>query len=158
PRHIVAQQLLALALQERAIGVQTWPEWWNGFGPVVEDGAAILQHLISAGFLETDGDLAFIGLEAERRFGRRHFSELTPAFTAPPEFTVLAGQEEIGTVNAALLAADPQAGPRVLLLAGHRWLVTCVDWTRRRCFVEPSDRLGKAHWSSTGGGLSFDLT
>src|SRR5262249_23090592 len=66
PRHIVAQQLLALALQERAIGVQTWPEWWNGFGPVVEDGAAILQHLISAGFLETDGDLAFIGLEAER--------------------------------------------------------------------------------------------
>ncbi len=158
PRHIVAQQLLALALQERTVGVRTWPEWWNGLGPVVEDGAEILQHLISAGYLETDGDLAFIGPEAERRFGRRHFSDLTAIFTAPPEFTVLAGREEIGTVGDDLLVAEAQDGPRVLLLAGRAWLVTYVDWTRRRCFVEPSDRPGRARWSSTGGGLSFDIT
>lgn len=158
PRHIVAQQLLALALQERTVGVRTWPEWWNGLGPVVEDGAEILQHLISAGYLETDGDLAFVGPEAERRFGRRHFSDLTAVFTAPPEFTVLAGREEIGTVGDDLLVADPQDGPRVLLLAGHAWLVTYVDWMRRRCFVELSDRPGRARWSSTGGGLSFDIT
>lgn len=158
PRHIIAQQLLALALQERAIGVRTWSEWWNGLGPAVEDGAEIMEHLISAGYLETDGDLAFIGPEAERRFGRRHFSDLTAVFTAPPEFTVLAGREEIGTVGDDLLVADPQDGPRVLLLAGHAWLVTYVDWKRRRCFVEPTDLRGRVRWPSTGGGLSFDLT
>ncbi|MGH3766684.1 MAG: DEAD/DEAH box helicase [Pseudonocardiaceae bacterium] len=158
PRHIIAQQLLALALQEHAVGLRTWPEWWNGLRSLVEDGAAILQHLISAGFLETDGDLAFIGPEAERRFGRRHFSDLTAVFTAPPEFTVLAGREEIGTVGDVFLIADSQDEPLVLLLAGHTWLVTYVDWTRRRCFVEPTDRPGKVQWSSTGGGLSFDLT
>jgi ATP-dependent Lhr-like helicase len=147
-----------LALQERTIGVRTWPEWWNGLGPVVEDGAEILQHLISAGYLETDGGLAFIGPETERRFGRRHFSDLTAVFTAPPGFTVLAGREEIGTVGDDLLVADPQDGPRVLLLAGHAWLVTYVDWKRRRCFVEPTGLPGRARWSSTGGGLSFDLT
>ncbi len=158
PRHIVAQQLLALALQERTVGVRTWPQCWNGLGPMTTDGPEVLQHLISSGYLETDGDLAFIGPESERRFGRRHFSDLTAVFTAPPEFTVLAGREEIGTVGDDLLVADPQDGPRVLLLAGCAWLVTYVDWRRRRCFVEPSDLPGRARWSSTGGGLSFDIT
>jgi hypothetical protein len=46
----------------------------------------------------------------------------------------------------------------VLLLAGHAWLVTYVDWKRHRCFVEPTDLPGRARWSSSGGGLSFNLT
>lgn len=110
------------------------------------------------GFLETDGDLAFIGPEAERRFGRRHFSELLAVFTAAPEFTVLAGRDEIGSVGDDVLLADTGAAPRVLLLAGRAWAVTHVDWKRRRCFVEATDRPGVARWSGDGGGLSFALT
>ncbi len=77
PRHIVAQQLLGLALQEHTVGLRTWSEWWGGLAPMTSDGAAVLAHLVAAGYLETDGDLAFIGPEAEQRFGRRHFSDLT---------------------------------------------------------------------------------
>ena len=33
PRHIVAQQLLALCLQEHQVGDRLWPEWWNGLAP-----------------------------------------------------------------------------------------------------------------------------
>lgn len=33
-----------------------------------------------------------------------------------------------------------------------------VDWKRRRCVVEPTDLPGKAKWSGSGGGLSFELT
>jgi ATP-dependent helicase Lhr and Lhr-like helicase len=73
PRHIVAQQLLALALQENTFGRKTWPEWWHGLAPMTADGEEILRYLIDEGYLETDGDLAFIGSEAERRFVRRHF-------------------------------------------------------------------------------------
>ena len=33
--------------------------------------------------------MLFVGPEAEKRFGHRHFMGLTAVFTAPPEFTVL---------------------------------------------------------------------
>ena len=158
PRHIVAQQLLALALQEHTIGVRTWPEWWGGLSMVAEAGPAVLGHLVEAGYLETDGDLAFIGPEAEKRFGRRYFSDLTAVFSAAPGFTVLAGRDEIGMVGDDVLVSDSGDGPRVLLLAGRTWLVTYVDWKRRRCFVELTDLPGKARWSSSGGGLSFEVT
>lgn len=158
PRHIVAQQLLGLALQEHTIGLNTWPEWWGRLSPMRTDGAAVLAYLIEAGYLETDGDLAFIGPAAEKRFGRRHFSDLTAVFSAAPEFTVFSGRDEIGTVTDDVLVCADRDGPRVLLLAGRAWLVTYVDWKRRRCFVEPTDLPGKARWSSFGGGLSFDIS
>ena len=97
-----------------------------------------------------------IGPEAERRFGRRYFSDLTAVFSAPPEFTVLAGRNEVGTIGTDLLVEEV-AGPRVLLLAGRSWTVTHVDWKRHRCFVEPSDSGGRAKWSGLGGTVSFDI-
>ncbi|MFK4222462.1 hypothetical protein [Streptomyces sp. NPDC019890] len=36
----------------------------------------------------------FIGPEAERRFGYRHFMDLTAVFTAAPECTMLSGRTE----------------------------------------------------------------
>jgi ATP-dependent Lhr-like helicase len=157
PRHIVAQQVLALALQENAVGIHSWREWWGDlplFGP---DAQRIFQHLLNDGYLDRDGDLAFVGPEAEKRFGRRHFSDLTAVFSAAPEFLVLAGREEIGNVGTdALLTAVE--GPRVLLLAGRTWQVNHIDWKRRRCYVEPSKLPGLARWGGNGGGLSFALT
>ena len=55
--------------------------------------------------------MLFIGPEAERRFGHRHFMGLMAVFTAPPEFTVLQGRNEIGRVDPVLLA-DWVEGPR----------------------------------------------
>jgi ATP-dependent helicase Lhr and Lhr-like helicase len=157
PRHIVAQQLLALALQTGRLGIRTWPEWWGGLGPMAADGDRVLAYLIDSGFLDTDGGLAFIGPEAERRFGRRHFSDLMAVFTAPPEFTVLAGGQEIGSVGNEALLTDTGGAPRVLLLAGHTWLVTNVDWRRRRCSVEQTDLPGRIRWNGSGTGLSYTL-
>ncbi|MGQ0480084.1 MAG: DEAD/DEAH box helicase [Pseudonocardia sp.] len=158
PRHIVAQQLLALALQEHTIGLRTWPEWWHGLGPMAADGTEILAHLLAEGFLEQDGGLGFIGPEAERRFGRRHFMELMAVFAAAPEFLVYAGRDEIGSVGDEALLADTAGAPRVLLLAGRAWLVTHVDWKRRRCHVEPTDLPGRAKWDGQAAGLSFEIT
>ncbi|GLZ51337.1 DEAD/DEAH box helicase [Actinomycetospora sp. NBRC 106378] len=157
PRHIAAQQLLALALQEGALGRRTWHDWWSGLS-VLDDGAEVLAFLEDGGFLEPDGDLLAIGPEAERRFGRRHFMELLAVFTAPPEFTVLHGRAEVGMVGDDVLVADTGGAPRVLLLGGRTWLVIHVDWKRRRCWVEPTDLPGRARWSGTGGGLSFEIT
>ncbi len=158
PHHIVAQQLLALCLQEHQVGDKLWPQWWSGLKPFTHGSEPIVRHLVEQGYLDQDGGMLFIGPEAERRFGHRHFMALTAVFTAAPEFTVLSGRAEIGRVDPLLLTEDVQ-GPRLLLLAGRNWHVTYVDWTRRRCFVEPADGHGKARWSTTGGlgGRSFAL-
>lgn len=159
PRHIVAQQVLALCLQENTIGEHLWQEWWGGLGPFGPAAEPIVRHLIDAGYLERDGGMLFIGPEAEQRFGYRHFMDLTAVFTAAPEFTVLFGRKEIGSTDPALLI-EKVAGPRRLLLAGRSWQVTYIDWARRRCFVEPVETGGKARWAGAGfgRGASYKLT
>ncbi|MGW0486436.1 DEAD/DEAH box helicase [Nonomuraea sp. NPDC003214] len=158
PRHLVAQQLLAIALQQHRIGDRLWEEEWNGLAPFDRSAAPILRHMVNTGFLDQDGGMLFVGPEAERRFGRRHFIELTASFTASPQFTVLAGRREIGQVDVSVLTEERQ-GPRLLLLGGQSWRVTFIDWIRKRAFVEPADRGGVAKWTGSGvAGLPFALT
>ncbi|WP_432077311.1 DEAD/DEAH box helicase [Streptomyces sp. YPW6] len=158
PRHLVAQQLLAVTLQQQRVGDQLWPMQWNGLVPFDASARPILRHLVTQGFLDEDDGLLFIGSEAERRFGRRHFIELTASFTAPPQFTVLAGRTEIGRMDPSVLTEE-RPGPRRLLLGGRSWQVTFIDWTRKRAFVEPADGGGVAKWSSGSVlGLSYHLT
>lgn len=159
PRHIVAQQVLALCLQQHRVGDQVWAQWWNGLAPFTREASdAILRHLLDQGYLERDGGMLFIGPEAELRFGRRHFMGMTSVFTATPQFTVLAGRTELGRVDTSLLTEE-RKGPRRLLLGGRSWQVTYVDWNRRRCFVEPVESGGKARWISQGvEGLSYPVS
>ncbi|MFF0314276.1 DEAD/DEAH box helicase [Micromonospora sp. NPDC005252] len=158
PRHIVAQQMLALSLQRHRIGDSLWSQEWNGLAPFDESADVIVRHLVERGYLDVDSGMLFIGPEAELRFGRRHFMDMLAVFTAPPQFTVLAGRTEIGRTDPALLTVKV-SGPRLLLLAGRSWRVTHVDWKRRRCFVEPADGGGKALWMTNGSrqGLSYEM-
>ena len=158
PRHIVAQQILALCLQEHRIGGRLWSQAWNGLAPFDRSAQPIMRYLIDNGFIDRDGELLFIGPSAEQRFGHRHFMGMTAAFTAPPQFTVLAGRQEIGRADPMLLT-EKVVGPRLLLLAGRSWKVTWIDWKRRRCYVEQADHGGRARWTSYGaGGAGFALT
>ena len=158
PRHIVAQQLLALCLQEHRIGSRLWVEAWNGLAPFDRSAEPILRYLVEQGFIDQDGELLFIGPAAEQRFGHRHFMGMTAVFTAPPQFTVLAGRQEIGRTDPMLLT-EKIDGPRLLLLGGRSWKVTWIDWKRRRCYVEPAEGGGKARWLTPGvSGASFALS
>ncbi|MFB9688206.1 DEAD/DEAH box helicase [Amycolatopsis plumensis] len=156
PRHIAAQQILALCLQEHAIGDE-WGQAWNSLVPFDRRNEPILRHLPDEGFIERDGQVMFIGPEAERKFGHRHFMDMTAVFTAPPQFTVLEGRREIGRTDPALLTEKVDS-PRLLLLGGRSWKVTWIDWKRRRCFVEAADGGGRARWLTPGvGGVGFAL-
>lgn len=158
PRHIVAQQILALCLQEHRVGNRLWARWWNQLAPFGQAADPILRHLVDQGYLDEDGGMLFIGPEAERRFGHRHFMTMTAVFTGPPEFTVLAGRSELGWIDPSLLTEEVP-GDRRLLLAGRSWRVTYIDWRRRRCFVEPADGGGKARWTAGGvAGLGYELS
>ncbi|MFD0597248.1 hypothetical protein ACFQZ4_37345 [Catellatospora coxensis] len=158
PRHIVAQQILALCLQDHRIGDRSWQQSWNALAPFDTSAAPIVRYLVDNGYLEDDQGMLFIGPAAELRFGRRNFMEMTAVFTGPPEFTVLTGRTELGRIDPGLLTEEVQ-GERRLLLGGRSWAVTYIDWRRRRCFVEPADGGGRARWTNLGwAGLSFALT
>lgn len=159
PLHLVAQQLLAAALSEGALDRSAWREQWAATTLMSSevlgrDADEVLDYLISAGMLNTDGPYAFVGDAAEQAFGRRHFMELLSAFTSPPLFTVLAGRSELGTVEQRLLTTAVE-GPRVLALAGRSWKVSSVDWNRRRVHVESTDLPGVAQWGFSGAGVGY---
>ncbi|MFC8847190.1 MULTISPECIES: DEAD/DEAH box helicase [unclassified Micromonospora] len=157
PRHIVAQQMLALCLQEHRVGGHEWVRAWNGLAPLDESARPIVRHLVEHGYLDQDAGMLFIGPAAEQRFGHRHFMEMTAVFTGPPEFVVLLGRDELGRIDPSLLT-EKVLGERRLLLAGRSWRVTYIDWRRRRCFVEPADGGGRARWSGSGWAyLGFEM-
>jgi ATP-dependent Lhr-like helicase len=158
PRHIVAQQILALCLQQRRVGDQVWQDAWNGLAPFGPSAAPIVAYLVEHGYLDTDGGMMFIGPAAELRFGHRHFMDMTAVFTGPPEFTVLHGRTELGRIDPSLLTEEVR-GDRRILLNGRSWRVTYTDFRRRRCFVESADGGGRARWMNLGwAGTGFELT
>lgn len=155
--HIVAQQIIAQALQHGAV---TRDDAWE---PLADLGMAsqaaydaVLAHLHKTGHLDEEGGLYLVGPEAERRYGRKNFLELLAVFSAPPEVLVLHGREEIGTVD-PLALNQRREGPTILSLAGHSWRVSGVDWARRRAYVEPADAQGRSRWSGSGAAYSTQL-
>ncbi|MBB1502064.1 DEAD/DEAH box helicase [Propioniciclava sp. MC1683] len=153
PNHIAAQQVMALALQEAQVGRHTWPDWLGGLKLAAPDEAErIVDGMLGLGVLDEDTGMLFVGPEAERRYGRRHFMELMSVFTSDPQVTVLHGRTEIGTVDPMVLLTKVN-GPRCLALAGRSWTVTHVDWTRRRAHVEPAEGPGLARWLGSSSPL-----
>lgn len=157
PRHIAAQQFMALALQEGQFGSRTWREWWGDLA-VMADGQEVLDHLAGHGFLEEDSGMLFIGQQAERHFGRRHFMDLLAVFTADPEMKVLLGRRELGSVSPLTVTARLADGePRLLVLAGRTWLVTSIDWRRRTINVVEHAGAGRSRWAGGTPDLGYEL-
>lgn len=157
PRHIAAQQLLALALQQGRFGASTWPEWW-GYLPIMDCADDVLDYLRQNDFLVEDGELLFIGPAAEREFGRRYFMDLLSAFTIAPEMRVIAGRREIGTVSPMAVTARSVYEVKRLLLAGRAWEVEAIDWDKHEILVSERPVKGKVRWPSEPIAESFELS
>lgn len=158
PRHLLAQQLLALCLQHRQVGQRTWTDELGGLALASPaDASQITAWLLETGHLQSDSGMVFVGPEAERRYGRKHFLELLSAFTVDPQFAVLHGRVEVGNVD-PLVMTRRMTGPRVISLGGRSWQVNHIDWKRRRAFVEPTALTGTSRWSGQSQPLSYALT
>lgn len=156
PRHIAAQQILALCLQERQVGRSELASWWPGIGLHDAQTPRLVDWLIESGHLVADHDILAIGPEAERRYGRRYFRDLVSVFTASPEIEVLHGRTSLGSIDPLVLTRKI-IGPRIIVLGGRSWRVTHVEWTRRQCFVEVADERARMQWAGEPRMLSFDL-
>ncbi|SOC53732.1 ATP-dependent helicase Lhr and Lhr-like helicase [Ornithinimicrobium cerasi] len=157
PRHILAQQLLGITLQHRQVGSGTWVSELGGLGlGSLEDAVAIEEWLLETGHLDRDGDMLFVGPEAERRYGVVHYRDLMAVFTADPEVQVFHGREQVGSVDPMLLLRKV-TGPRLLTLAGRPWEVNYIDWKRRKAFVEPTKKGEAPRWQSMPQAQSWAL-
>jgi ATP-dependent Lhr-like helicase len=161
PLHIFAQQILALALQERGIGRIEWLDW-VGAVPAFRDLDRGLADRIVAGMLERgilwdEAGVLWLGREGQDAYGRKNFLELLSVFSAPPLFVVLHGRHELGAVDESTFLVRRDDGPPVLLLAGRAWRVMHLDWKRRRAFVESAEDEGRWRWRGQGQFLGFAL-
>lgn len=160
PFHILAQQIMALALQEGGIGVETWKKWVGsmpGFAALPQDEIdLVVAYMVETGILWNDNGILWFGREGEKTFGRRHFMELLSSFTSSPLIAIRYGRAHLGSVDAASFTMRHDEAP-VLLLAGRSWVVTHIDWNDRIAYAEPSEKEGRSRWIGDGQPLSFDL-
>jgi ATP-dependent Lhr-like helicase len=156
PRHLAAQQLLALALQEGSFGASDWSRWWGDL-PLMADGAEVLAYLREQEFLVEDSGLLMIGPRAEKEFGKRHFMDLLSTFVADLELRVVAGIKEIGFISPLAIPAVKDREHRPLVLAGRGWLVQHVDWERFTVWVEEIPAKGDVRWPSGAVTQSFEV-
>ncbi|WP_449279172.1 DEAD/DEAH box helicase [Leucobacter sp. GX0328] len=147
PRHIAAQQLLALSLQEGRITRSAVKSRFST-SPVMEDADKILDYLIDRQFLVADGGWLFLGPRAEEEFGGRYFMDLLSTFITSLDFVVKEGSKEIGAVSALSLTSEVKQGARPLLLGGRSWLVSDIAWDRRIVHVAEDASKGKTRWAS----------
>ena len=152
PAHIYAQQVMALVLQEGGIARSDLVGWLSDAADAVprEVRYAVLAHMLVAGVLTEDAGVIGFGKTGEREFGHRHFSDLVAAFSSPLLLSVHHGSSDLGSVHpASLLRRNGGAAP-VLLLGGRNWMVTHVDWRRRRLAVVAVAGGGRSRWLGAG--------
>lgn len=160
PYHVLAQQLLALVLQE---GGTTRVDAWAWLQALAERAAigregldALLDHLLATGVLFDDGGVVGLGPEGERRYGRKNFLELFSVFLSPPLFSVFHGPTALGQVHEDSFR-DLANRPAYLSLGGRGWHVTHVDWGHRRAYVEPVEQTGRSRWLGAGQPMHLRL-
>ena len=158
PYHVVAQQILGLTLQRRALTRGDLHHDLQSFAPMRSSAVdQIIDHMLAERFLVQDGELLFVGPAAERRYGGMHFRDVMAVFTAAPQFTVLHGRTEIGLIDPMVLRSE-HADSLTITLAGRGWRVTSIDWNRQRAQVEPWVHGGKVRWAGMPQPISAALT
>jgi ATP-dependent Lhr-like helicase len=161
PFHVLAQQLMALVLQESGIGRTDWLRWVHavpGFAAIPPEQIEwLVTSMLQRGILWEEAGILAMGREGENTYGRRNFLELFSVFMSPPLFSVLHGRQELGYVDEMTFLGKHE-GPRVLLLGGRAWQVNHIDWQRRMAYVESTDAIGRTGWKGAGQGLGFRLS
>jgi ATP-dependent Lhr-like helicase len=162
PLHVLVQQLLALLRQEGTVGRHNWTEWLGV--PMVHGQEVgkwvdvVVGHLLSTGLVTLDNGMLQIGPEAERRYGKRNFLDLTAVFADPPTLAVVHGRTSLGQIHVRSLLRRPDNEPSALLIAGRDWDIQHVDWRRRVVEVTPAtQQRGRAQWVGLGPGQSRAL-
>ncbi len=160
--HILAHQLLALCIQQGGVRRGEWFPWVEGATPFAdilpEERTRLVDHMLASEILSDQDGALWLGLEGERRYGRRNFAELYAVFSSPRHVTVQWGTREVGTVHADFLESlDTDMRRGAFSLGGRAWEVVRIDWSKGICEVTPVESAPSARWSGTPTFLGYSL-
>ncbi|HOB94378.1 MAG TPA: DEAD/DEAH box helicase, partial [Aquabacterium sp.] len=120
PWGVTAQQALALVLEHGQIARADLAARLGRAFPeqAAQDVLAVLEHLVSGGFLvESAPGVFIIGPATETQFGRGHYRDLLASFSGNPLLTGRHGTTEIGLIDPASLLGSTERP--IVLLAGR---------------------------------------
>ena len=160
--HILAHQVMGLAIQHSGLGRGDWWPWLDGAaafcGLTAEERQGVVAHMLAQDILTDQEGRLWLGEDGERRFGRAGFRKLYAVFDTPRLILVRYHTREIGQVDAGFLrtlaTGEP---PTCFTLAGRPWQVLEIDWPRGICSVRPAPEGRAARWSGTPRFLSYKL-
>lgn len=160
--HILAHQLMALAIARSGVERDEWWAWIEGaaaFAEVTaEERALLLQHMLDAEILTDHGGKLWLGERGEKLYGKRNFGELYAVFSTPRLVTVRHDNNDIGTVDAQFLSGlDAEDGRGTFTLGGRPWEIQHVDWKKAICIVKPAEYAKGTRWSGVPQYLGYDL-
>ena len=147
--HVLAHQLIALAMQERGVSKLEWWSWVEGCASfqAIDQATrvAIATHMVDTNILVAADERLMLGEVGERRYGARNFLELYAVFSTPSVLRVLHGAQEIGMVDAFFLQGEDDR-TTCFVLAGRPWHVVHVNWKGGTCEVEPAEHGAYPRW------------
>ena len=160
PLHILAQQLMALAVQQRGVNRQMVLQWLDrvpAFSAVTtQQLQQLIDWMVSRELMWDDNGVLWFGKQGEKVYGRQNYMELFTVFLVPPVFEVMHGRHHIGSVD-EITFLTKQQGISVLLLGGKPWEVKQIEWSRRLVYVEPVEQTGVARWMGSARPISRSL-
>lgn len=160
--HVLAHQVMALALQEGGISRHQVLGWLRDAYPFMGVGDAEVQALIDTMIsrqilYEADGLLS-LGSRGESLYGRKNFFELYAVFSTPPVLRVMRGRDEVGYVQAGFVQGhDARTGPLCFRLGGRPWEVEHIDWAKGTMSVKAAAAGRVPSWFGPPGVLSFAI-
>ncbi len=147
--HVLAQQIIALAMQERGVPTLDWWSWLEGSAAFAElspaTREALVRHMLEGGILTEIDHRLVLGDRGQQLYGARNFLELYAVFSTPPVLRVLHGAQEIGAVDAFFLM-DEDRRSAAFVLAGRPWRILAVNWKAGICEVEPAEHGAYPRW------------
>jgi ATP-dependent Lhr-like helicase len=157
PLHILAQQIMAIAVQQGGVTRRTLREWLErvpNLGDLSDETLEqLIQWMVSRELLWDDHGLLWFGRQGDRVYGHRNFMELFAVFVSQPVFEIMHGRKHVGSMDELTFVTRPQ-GPSVLQLGGRAWNVTRIEWKQRVAYVEPAEEAGIARWLGTARPIS----
>lgn len=160
--HILAHQLMSLAIQMGGVGRYDWWQWLEGAAPFDnisdEERDEIVEWMLQKQILADHDGKLWLGTKGEKTFGRANFRPLYAVFESPRLMTVRHAAHEVGTIDSNFLASIQEPGVLgSFVLGGRTWEVVEVDWSRGKCSVKPAE-VGRApRWSGGPRHLAYEL-
>lgn len=146
---VMVQQVMAMSLQFGAISADAaWTQLarvpdFKGISRAEFD--ELIAHLVRHDFLYEAGGKYSLGDKAEKLFGRKNFQELYAVFTAPVMYRVVAGAQEIGSIEPTFVESLVE-GMSSFLLGGRAWVVDHIVHSDREVHVKAAPAGKKPAW------------